>query len=142
MDFLILSDFAEVIGAKLYLQGGGWDVLTVVDPFPHSRNIGVAVGIAAPWSDTNRRFELSLRVLSEERQIDLMAAQGQMETGRPAGIPAGAKQLIMVALNGPVTFEESGEYVVMVSIDGEEVRRRPFRVVTPPGAGPVVRASA
>src|SRR5688500_1930861 len=34
VEWLILADSAQVIGGKLFLLGGGWDVLTVNTSFP------------------------------------------------------------------------------------------------------------
>lgn len=128
IDFLILADWAEVLGGKLYLQGGGWDRLAVASSFPTSRNVAVAAGILIPWEETNQRYRLELRILDEDNQQAILGATADLETGRPAGIPAGSTQRLLMALNGPVTFARPGQFVVAASIDGAEKRRVPFTV--------------
>jgi hypothetical protein len=129
VDYLILADWAEIVGGKSYIQGGGWDRLNVANGFPHQRSIGIAVGIEVPWDATNRRYPLSIKVVNEDTRQDLFGADGVIEAGRPPGIPAGSAQLVQLALNGIGNFESTGEFTVLVAIDGEPVRRRPFRVV-------------
>jgi hypothetical protein len=129
LDFLILADFAEVANSKLYLQGGCWDVLGVGTGFPHQRNIGVAAGIDIPWEDTNHRYTLKVDVFNDDTQEVVIAVEGQLETGRPAGLPPGQAQLVTMALNGVLNLAGPGQFVVRAFIDGVEQRRRPFRVV-------------
>ena len=31
VDFLVLADHAEVVGGKLYMMGGGWDIRRIED---------------------------------------------------------------------------------------------------------------
>lgn len=134
IDFLILADFAEVVGGKLYLQGGGWDRLTAGGGFPVVRNVGVAVGINVPWEETNRRYTMSVQVINDDSQAVLLSAEGQLETGRPPGIVVGQEQLVVMALQGVLTFQAPGEFRVVASINGEEQRRKAFRVIEAAGA--------
>ena len=128
VDFLLLADYAEITGGKLYMAGGGWDTLTLGE-FPQSRNVGVALGIGVPWDETNRRYRVHLEIRNEDTGKTLTEVEGEFETGRPAGVPAGTTQLIQIALNGPINFEEAGGYIIECLIDGVCARRRPFRVV-------------
>ena len=132
VDFLILADWAEIIQGKLYLQGGGWHTMTATS-FPHTRSVAVAAGLRVPWAATNQRYNVSITVKDEDAQTVAMRADAQLETGRPAGFPAGSDQLVQLALNGVVKFDQPGSYVISAEVDGEIRKRRVFRVVTAPG---------
>src|SRR5437773_10351851 len=54
LEWLILADSAQVVGNKLYLAGGGWDLLTINAEFPHDQIIGLAASFGVPWSETNQ----------------------------------------------------------------------------------------
>ncbi len=129
VEFLILADWAQVLGGKLYLQGGGWDTLTVGSAFPHKRNLGIAAGFTVPWAATNQKANIALEVKDDDTQSSLFKLEGQLEAGRPPGIPPGIDQLVLMALNNVAEFESSGSHVIVVTIDGEERRRKAFRVV-------------
>lgn len=138
IDFLILADWAEVLNGKIYLQGGGWDTLHAASSFPVLRNVGVGVGIAVPWDRTNEKYTVDLRIVYEDAQSEVAAVRGELETGRPPGVPPGQEQLVLLALNAPLQLPGPGIYLVTAVIDGIERRRRAFRVVEPfqplPGA--------
>lgn len=136
IDFLLLADWAEVLGGKLYLQGGCWDQLIVGTSFPHTRNIGISVGLRVPWNATNQRWTATIRVVNEDTQETPISVQGEGETGRPAGLPAGADQFVTIAVNGVLTLAGPGSFMVIASVDGDEKRRKGFRVRE---ASPAVR---
>lgn len=131
VDFLILSDWAQVLGGKLYLQGGGWDTLTAAN-FPHQQNIGVALSLRVPWNATNQRYSVDLDVANDDTQEALLKLHAELETGRPPGIPPGTDQFVMIALNGAPTLSRPGSFVIRASVNGEESRRKVFRVMQGP----------
>ena len=58
---LILADFAQVAGGKLTLVGAGWDR---TGPTPTPTGIGILLKV--PWEATNRRHEVSVRLLDSD----------------------------------------------------------------------------
>ncbi|MGI8925985.1 MAG: DUF6941 family protein [Tepidiformaceae bacterium] len=128
IDFVILADWAQVVAGKLYLQGGGWDTLTA-QSFPHQQNIAVAVGLKVPWGATNQKYTVTINVVNEDTQAGLIRLEGQLESGRPPGIAPGADQLVTMALNSAGAIPSAGSYLVTASINGEERRRKAFRVL-------------
>jgi hypothetical protein len=132
VEWLILGDFAQIVGGKLYLQGGGWDVLTVNSRFPARQNVGLAAAVSVPWDSTNRRHAIDFQVLTDDSDEVLAKIETHFEVGRPAGRPAGQRQRWQMAGNLPLTFKKAGTYAVVVRIEGEESARVHFNVVPGP----------
>lgn len=138
IEWLILADYAEIINSKLYLQGGGWDRLTVNTGFPHKRSVGVATSVRVPWGDTNT--EGSLRVeLADQDGEELGHFEGRFRVGRPADLPEGTDQRVQIAGGFNIELKEPGIYVVTARINDLETSSAHFNAVAGPQAQ--VRAS-
>lgn len=133
IEWLILADYAEVIGNKLYLQGGGWDRLTVNTGFPHKRSIGVATSVRVPWRDTNTEGTLHLALATEDN-VELASFEGAFRVGRPPDLPDGSYQRVQIAGSFNADLQEPGIYVVTARINGEEGMSVHFNVVPGPQA--------
>ena len=96
VEWLMLADSAQVVGSKLYLLGGGWDVLAVHKDFPFGQQLAIALAVKVPWNETNQRHNFEIEVLSEDQQTEepksIAKMGGQFEVGRPTGIPVGQDQ--------------------------------------------------
>lgn len=135
VEWLILADYVEIIGGKLYLMGGGWDVLTVNTAFPHARPVGLAAAFSVPWNETNQRHNVEIEMLSDDGQT-VGKVGAQFEVGRPAGIRAGQGQRFQLAANVQLNLPGPGTYVIVARIEGQEEARVPFNVIT----GPLLQA--
>ncbi len=139
VEWLMLADRAEVINNKLYVMGGGWDVLTVNTPLPFNQACGIAVSFIVDWNDdTNRPHEVGVDVRTEDGQT-VWSMGGRIEVGRPAGIRPGQDQHIQIAANVGLMIPALGTYVLVAQIDTvEQPRTRAFNVVPGPtfGAAP------
>ena len=131
VDWIILADAAEVVNNKLYLIGGGWDALTINAPLPVVHPCAVAVAFRVPWDETNRRHGVEVLVADQDGN-ELARIAGQIEVGRPAGIPLGQAQRVQMAAQLGLPLDRPGDYRVVVRIGGEEARAVTFQVV--PGA--------
>jgi hypothetical protein len=137
LEWLILADSAQVVGNKLFLAGGGWDLLTVNAEFPVDQIIGIAASIAIPWNETNQPHLAEISILDEDGNAALAKIGHQFEVGRPPGIPAGSSQRTQVAGTLVIRINHTGSYSIRCQIDGEEQHSRAqFRVVAAPGAVP------
>jgi hypothetical protein len=134
VEWLILADHAEIVGGKLYLMGGGWDVLTVNTGFPLTRPVGLAAAFSVPWNETNQRQNVEIEIQTEDGQ-SVGKVSAQFEVGRPAGIKSGQDQRLQVAATVPLNLPAPGTYVIVARVEGEEQARVPFNVV----AGPMVQ---
>ena len=91
---LLLCDFAEAVNGKLYVMGGGWNILFAPG---QPVTMSVAAVIAVPWDRTNQSHQLTLELLTNDGQaveIDgqTVAVTGEFELGRPPGIKPGSSQ--------------------------------------------------
>ena len=134
-EWLILSDAAQVNGGKLYLLGGGWDVLTVSSAFPVTRRIGIAVSFIVPWNETNEKHDFEVLMLTEDGE-EVARINGQIEQGRPSGIPSGSSQRAQIAADLGLQFKKPGVYSIVANVDGKESKRTNFRVLGGQRIGP------
>ena len=132
VEFLILADAAQAIGGKLYMLGGGWDVMTINSAFPAQHPFAISLGLSVPWNETNQRHNLTVEVLDEDGH-EAAKMTGQLEVGRPPGLPMGQAQRVVVALNGVLGVEKPGNFVIVAKVEDQEAKRIQFRIVPGPG---------
>ncbi len=140
----VLCDSAVVAEGKLYVQGGGWNVLgTQQFPFIQPR-ISLGAVVTVPYTKTNQNHLLSIQLRNEdnesvaigpavEKDGDVqrpMHIGAQFNIGRPAILQAGDSQMLPFAVNlDQLPFDSPGAYSFIFSIDGSEIQWLPFRVV-------------
>jgi hypothetical protein len=130
IDYALVADYAEVSGGKLYLMGGGWDTFTVAE-VPASIRMAVVAGVRVGWEETNQRIPVRIFIEDDDGK-ELVRIEGEVNMGRPPGLPPGSTQLSQVAANLPLTAPAHGGYRVrVVAGEGEAAQERslPFRVV-------------
>jgi hypothetical protein len=136
VEWLILADAAQVVGAKLYLLGGGWDRLTVNRAFPVDQRCALALSIIVPWNETNQKHSFEVEIVSEDTTTEepksLVKAGGQFEVGRPPGIRQGQEQRFQLAMDMTLRIETAGTKTVIARIEGQEKRRLEFTVIPGP----------
>ena len=130
VEWAILADSAQVVGNKLYLLGGGWDVLYVGQQFPVQQSFAVALSFRVPWQQTNQRHTAEIRITTEDQQ-EIAKVGAQLEVGRPAGIRPGQAQRMQMAMNLLLALPREGIYEVRISINGEESPQRASFTVAP-----------
>ncbi len=134
VEWLIVADAAQVVGNKLYLLGGGWDVLTVNSGFPFSYRFSVATSFKVLWNETNQRHNFEIEVFTEDGET-LTKVGGQVEVGRPPGIRPGQEQRMQLAADFGVELKGPGTYAVVARLEGQEDARTQFHVVPGPMLG-------
>lgn len=140
LEWLILADAAQMCGNKLFLLGGGWDVLTVNSSFPVDQQLAIAAAFRVPWNTTNHPHNVEIDIVNEDRGETPVAQMAvQFEVGRPARLPPGTFQRAQVAATVGLRVEAAGLYVIRTRIDGvdQPSQRVTFRVV----AGPALAAN-
>jgi hypothetical protein len=135
VEWLILADYAEIVGGKLYLMGGGWDKLTVNSGFPLTKPVGLAAAFRVPWDETNQPHNVEIEIQTDDGE-NVGKVGAQFEVGRPPGIPKGQVQRFQIAANLSLTLNGPGTYVIVASSNGQEAGRVPFNVM----AGPMLQA--
>ena len=92
IEMLTLANHVEAINGLLYLSGAGWNRVTRRYPkggVPTPHNFGIGVSVLVPWTEANRKHHLSLRI-EDEDQHEQTSVNGELEVGRPAGVPEGS----------------------------------------------------
>lgn len=133
VEWLILADAAQVVSNKLYLLGGGWDVLTINRPLPLTHPVAIALSIRVPWNETNQKHDVEVEIGTEDGKT-LATIGAQLEVGRPPGIRPGQDQRAQLAVNVGLQIERPGIYVIIGRIAKQELARTYFNVVLGPGA--------
>jgi hypothetical protein len=136
--FLMLADHAESVNGKLYMVGGGWNVLRFPE-LPHEWGFHIALGLDVGWSETNQPHNLSV-VIHDPDGVELgEGLSADFETGRPPGMPAGQDQRLVMSIGTTATFSTAGPHAAVVHVNDEEIGRARFYLMEgqpePPVAG-------
>ena len=131
--FLLLADHSEAVNGKLYMTGGGWNVLRLPE-LPHEWGFQIALGIDVAWDETNRRHDLQVN-LHDPDGVELgEGLTAEFETGRPPGMPPGQDQRLVMSIGTSATFSTSGPHAAVVQVNGEEIGRARFYIDEGQGA--------
>jgi hypothetical protein len=130
IDYLVLADAAIVADGKHYLHGAGWETI-MAGSFPaFQRHLSAALRLRLGPGPAHR---LGVDVLDSAGTSLLTAPtyaditpQGTTSAGHPDG-PA----LCLVFNFDGLHFPAPGAYAVVLSVDGAEMHRTPFRVEGP-----------
>jgi hypothetical protein len=131
VEWIILADAAEAVNNKLYLIGGGWETLTIDSQLPALHPCAIAIAFSVPWNETNQQHNIEIAVDDQDGD-QLVKVEGQVEVGRPPGIPLGKAQRVQMAIRLALPLQKIGTYVIIVRIEGQESRRVAFNVVAGP----------
>lgn len=131
VEWLIMGDFAQVVDNKLYLQGGGWDRLTVNSAFPLEHRVGIAASFRVPWNETNQLANVQIEVVTDDGD-SVAKIEGQFKVGRPADHPPGQDQRTQIAGNLTLKLERPGTYAIEARLEGQVGKRTQFNVVPGP----------
>jgi len=112
IDFVILADFAQAVGGKLSLIGGGWNVYQSLE-YPVALPFGLGIAFLVPWALTNRQHPWTFAIKKSEG-TELASGGGDFEIGRGAGIPAGMTQRVTIGMAGQLQLPEPGTYEIIV----------------------------
>lgn len=130
-EWLILADYATVVGDKLYVQGGGWVNLTVNSGFPVTQVIGIAASIVVPWNETNTQGNFEIEIQDDDGG-EMAKFSGGFKAGRPPEHPPGQPQRAQLATNLPLQIQKPGTYAIIGRLEGQELTRTQFNVLKGP----------
>jgi hypothetical protein len=132
---MLLADSAQVADGKLYVLGGGVQVLG-----PQPQPVALGLLIYVPWDRANIAHDWKLELLDQDgipvlhNEMPVIVA-GQFEAGRPAGWPPGRPLLVPLAINFsalPVIAGYSYTWRFVVDDSTEPGWRVSFSVNPPP----------
>jgi hypothetical protein len=131
---LLICDSAEALNGKLYILGGGWNML-----YAPGTPVRIALGIliAVPWDETNQRREMRIELVTSDGEQVLLngqevAATAEFDIGRPPGVKPGSTLNAPFAINFDGLMLDEGGYEFVVKVGDVLAARRPFQVVSPP----------
>jgi len=124
-----LADTVQAAGGKLHALGIGWRVIqTSAIPVRHDR-IGIGL-IVRTVADEAGQHTLTLALLDPEGATRPFGPGGPLEANFTS--PAGEGTATLALNMDGIVFEREGEHTFVLSIDGTEGTRLPFRVQTAP----------
>jgi len=129
--FLLLADHAEAVNGKLYMTGGGWNVLRLPE-LPHDWAFHIALGIDVAWHETNDPHELQVTIQDPDGVELGEGLSANFETGRPPGMTAGQEQRLVMSIGTTATFSAAGPHAAVVTVDEEELGRARFYLMEGP----------
>jgi hypothetical protein len=133
--FLLLADHSEAVNGKLYMTGGGWNVLRLPE-LPHEWGFHIALGLDVAWDETNRRHNLQVNIHDPDGTELGDGLSAEFETGRPPGMPPGQDQRLVMSIGASATFSTSGPHAAVVQVNGEELGRARFYLTEAPQEPP------
>jgi hypothetical protein len=148
-----LADSVVVADGKLYVQGAGWNVINATKvPARHDR-VGIGFIVRVPYTATNQEHKFELRLEDADgKQLTfgddpqgkgrIEALGGQFNVGRPPTLKPGDEQVVPFAVNiNALPLERAGNYRFVISIDGDDTKELPFRVMLVQQPKPIIRTA-
>lgn len=146
-----LADSVVRSEGKLYVQGAGWNRITVaLFPAVHDRiGIGLLFNVEPGGSNEPHKFEIRLEDADGKEMSFGVAPPQTDEPGAPVTRIGGEfttgsseqdeEQLIAMAINlNGMSFAKPSAYRFVVSVDGTDVKVLPFRVQAAASQAPQV----
>lgn len=143
----VLCDSAVTAEGKIYVQGGGWNMLSP-PAFPAQLpRIGLAVCVSVPYTATNHNHTLEITLESEDGEVVSVGPPSsdpidpasvprpgkitaQFNMGRPPILQAGDAQTMPFAVNvDGLMLASPGAYAFVIKIDDTEMERLAFRAI-------------
>jgi hypothetical protein len=142
LDLMMLANYAEAASTQLlYVAGGGWDTITVQgraeDAPPEIFAViqgHLVIKLLFHVTETDREHEFALNIMDDDgAEIASMAQRFAVPRNRD--LPPGWLQNvnIVVPLTG-MPLPHAGNYVVNLTVNGQWVGDRVFRVVDATGS--------
>jgi hypothetical protein len=97
-----------------------------------SRHLSAAASFLIEWDEQNQRHPVLLEIADTDGQI-LGTVTGEVEAGRPPGVPIGQPQRVQLAAELGMRFVAAGQYVITARVADREPTTFHFYVVAGPG---------
>jgi hypothetical protein len=131
---MLLCDYAEELGGKLYIMGAGWSQLRT--PRQPS-NMALAIKLSVPWNQANEPHSLAIRLVTADgdpvtnEQDEEVMIMGKLEVGRPPGIRPGSNLDVPLAAKFSGLVLEPGTYRWQLDVDEVPMGKAAFDVIEP-----------
>lgn len=130
VDIALLADSVQASRGKLFVLGGGWDVLTVRSLPARHPSMGIGLRVRVPWGWPGEVVRLDVELQDQDGKSVLPGSlSAPVTVRRPDHLPEGQDVTLVRALTFTnVIFRTEGAYSFVVSIDGEVRERLRFLV--------------
>jgi len=130
VDVALLADAVQASQGKLFVLGGGWDVLTVRSLPARHPSMGIGLRVRVPWGWQEDSVALEVELQDEDGGSVLPGSlKASVPVRRPEHLPEGQDLTVVRALTFTnLVFKEAGSYSFVVSIDGDVKERLRFMV--------------
>ena len=127
----LLADHAEAVGGKLFVNGAGWDTITVASLPTQHPHLSVAVIVHVPWNQIDEEHSLEVQLRDEDGQDVLPQTMGStFSAGRTPHMRPGDETTVTLVFNMigiPIT--RVGHFEFVCYIDGAAESYVGFRVI-------------
>jgi hypothetical protein len=120
IEFLILSDSAQVVGGKLFMLGGAWN-LHRSGNYPSQFQFSIALSVMVPWDEAGIRHPFTLTIADDAGVPVIPQIQGQFEVGKSDQIPNETTQHALVSVNIAMVVPRPGRYIVSATAGSSKV---------------------
>jgi hypothetical protein len=120
IEFLILADSAQVVGGKLFMLGGAWN-LHRSGNYPSQFQFSIALSIIVPWDEAGVRHPFTLTIADDAGVPVIPQIQGQFEVGKSDQIPNETAQRALVSVNLTMAVPHPGRYIVSATAGASKV---------------------
>lgn len=130
VDVALLADAVQASQGKLFILGGGWDVLTVRSLPARHPSMGIGLRVRVPWGWPGDSVRLDVELQDEDGKSVLPSSlSAPVPVRRPNHLPEGQDLTVVRALTFTnLVFRSEGGYSFVISIDGEVKERLRFLV--------------
>ncbi len=139
LDFLLVADRAEAVNGKLYMMGGGWDRLGVVD-FNQPVNFSLALGVVVPWNAANDEHHVHIELRTEDGMVIDPQMDVSVVVGRPAFAARGQSFRAVLAANATFRLPAPGAYELVAHLAVTARKRTVFYAEQVQAFGPATPA--
>ena len=131
----LLADAAQESNGKLYILGGGWNIITAPagSPLPiRLRQITLVAVLSIAWIEANEAIEFEFGLVDEDGQPKIAEPpRGQLTIGRPPQVPKGIDQVVPLVVNfNDLDFDRLGTYAFTFRVHDMELARAPFHIIS------------
>lgn len=130
VDVALLADAVQASQGKLFVLGGGWDVLTVRSLPARHPSMGIGLRVRVPWGWRGDKVQLEVELQDQDGGSVLPGSlKAPVPVRRPDHLPEGQDLTVVRALTFTnIVFRNEGAYSFVVSIDGDVKERLRFLV--------------
>ncbi len=118
--FITLADAAQVVGGKMYIMGGGWDILNVPNQQTQGSHVAhIALALSVGWAEMAKEHKFILELQQSGQRIGQIGS-GTFSVPKPPGDVFIKHRTFMLVV--PVELAvRPGEFTVVMSVDGKDV---------------------